>query len=195
MLTEGAVVGIPTYFSHNYRVEGQPLNQRFWQFFSMAGFSFFVDPPSDITAHTHLERMMGRCSAFVAIVNRRRGADRHNCSPFVLYEYGLSIQARRPRLLLIDQNVADEPFQALPPEEKQYFSPNDPAETDDELAEKIAGLTRLARSFPNRGKRLRGKIGLVVRVDGRSCSYAEPEVVERLKVVVNRPGFAGGSNS
>src|SRR5689334_8629266 len=99
-------MAIPTYFSHSYRLRDQKLNQTFWHLFSQAGFSFFVDPPSDATIHTHLERMMGRCSAFVAVVNRRRDVSRFFCSRFVLYEYGLSIQARRPRLLLIDRDVA-----------------------------------------------------------------------------------------
>jgi hypothetical protein len=88
---------IPTYFSHSYRLEDQALNQKFWRVFSEAGFSFFVDPPSDSTIHTYLERMMGRCSAFVAVVNRRLDVSRFFCSRFILFEYGLSIQARHER--------------------------------------------------------------------------------------------------
>jgi hypothetical protein len=110
-------MAIPTYFSHSYRLSDQALNKAFWHLFSEAGFSFFVDPPSDITIDTHLERMMGRCSAFVAVLNRRRDVSRYFCSRFVLYEYGLSIQARRPRLLLIDDRIASGPFQALAHEE------------------------------------------------------------------------------
>ena len=65
---------IPAYFSHNYRPEDQDLNQWFWRLFADAGFSFFVDPRSDITIHAHLERMMNRCSAFVAVANQRLDA-------------------------------------------------------------------------------------------------------------------------
>src|SRR5712672_2225735 len=63
----GKLMSIPTYFSHSYRVADQELNQTFWSHFSKAEFSFFVDPPSDSTIHTHLERMMRRCSAFVGV--------------------------------------------------------------------------------------------------------------------------------
>jgi hypothetical protein len=45
---------IPTYFSHSYRVADQEMNQTFWSEFSKSNFSFFVDPPSDATIHTHL---------------------------------------------------------------------------------------------------------------------------------------------
>ena len=89
-------MSIPTYFSHSYRLDDQPLNKTFWHLFSQAGFAFSVDPPSDTTIHTHLERMMGRCGVFVAVVNRRRNVPPYFCSRFVLYEYGLAIQARRP---------------------------------------------------------------------------------------------------
>src|SRR5713226_5156625 len=101
-MAEERQMTIPTYFSHSYRVEDQQLNEELWSLFSKEGFSFFVDPPSDTTIHTHLERMMGRCQAFVAVVNHRQGMSPFFCSRFVLYEYGLSIHTRRPRLLLID---------------------------------------------------------------------------------------------
>src|SRR5262245_54206951 len=113
---------IPTYFSHSYRLGDQKLNQTFWRLFAEAGFSFFVDPPSDTTSHTHLERMMGKCSAFVAVVSYRPEVSRVNCSPFILYEFGLAIQARRPRLLLIDSRVPKEPFAKLFDHEIYPFS-------------------------------------------------------------------------
>lgn len=103
-------------------------------------FSFFVDPPSDSTIHMHIERMMRRCSAFVAVVNRRRGAGEFFCSPFVLYEYGLSIQARRPRLLLIDDRVGDRRFHDLPDGEKHFFSAARPDLESAALRDKIGRL-------------------------------------------------------
>ena len=103
---------IATYFSHSYRLEDQRLNKTFWAHFK-SDFSFFVDPPSDITIHTHLERMMRRCGAFVAVFNRRRDVPKLHCSPFMLYEYGLAIQARIPKLLLIDNTINKRPFEKL----------------------------------------------------------------------------------
>jgi hypothetical protein len=128
-------MSIATYFSHSYRLANQDLNKFFWSLFS-ADFSFFVDPPSDATIDTHLERMMRRCSAFVAVVNRREGVSRLRCSPFVLYEYGLSVQARRPKLLLIDDNLSATRFENLDPQETHFFSANDPKAKLDELIKK-----------------------------------------------------------
>jgi hypothetical protein len=180
---------IPTYFSHSYRVEDQALNQAVWQLFA-SDFSFFVDPPSESTIHTHLERMMRRCSAFVAVVNRRRGAGQFFCSPFVLYEYGLSIQARRPRLLLIDDRVGDGPFRRLPDSEKHFFSTARPDLADDALRNKINRLREIAEHHPNRLGRPRGPIGLVVPVERSRCHYGDDRVVESLTAVARLRGFA-----
>jgi hypothetical protein len=46
-------MSIATYFSHSYRIVDQDQNKEFWSYFS-SDFSFFVDPPSDTTIHTHL---------------------------------------------------------------------------------------------------------------------------------------------
>ena len=135
-------MAIPTYFSHSYRLDDQDLNKKFWRLFAEANFSFFVDPPSDTTIHTHLERMMGRCSAFVAVVNRREDVGRFHCSRFILYEYGLAIQARRPRLLLIDKTVPDLAFSSLPQEEVYPFSRDERTER----AHKTEGKDRPAPS-------------------------------------------------
>ena len=43
-------MSIGTYFSHSYRVQDQALNKAFWSHFK-SDFSFFVDPPSDVTIH------------------------------------------------------------------------------------------------------------------------------------------------
>jgi hypothetical protein len=181
-------MAIPTYFSHSYRLEDQKLNETFWRLFSQAGFSFFVDPPSDTTIHTHLERMMGRCSAFVAVVNRRRDVAPFFCSRFVLYEYGLSIQARRPRLLLIDRRVPAAPFEALPPEQIHYFSADQPEERRDELISKIKQLRRVAATFPNRIRLERKPIAIMVPRDRSRCTYADRKT---LKLIEEAAGFAG----
>jgi hypothetical protein len=181
-------MAIPTYFSHSYRLEDQKLNETFWRLFSQAGFSFFVDPPSDTTIHTHLERMMGRCSAFVAVINRRREVAPFFCSRFVLYEYGLSIQARRPRLLLIDKRVPVPPFQALPPEQIHYFSADQPEERQNDLIGKIKELRRVATTFPNRLRLERKPIAILVPHDRSRCGYADRRT---LKLIEEAAGLAG----
>jgi hypothetical protein len=180
---------IPTYFSHSYRLEDQPLNQLFWRRFSKEGFSFFVDPPSDTTIHTHLERMMGRCSAFVAVVNRRREVNRFYCSRFVLYEYGLSIQARRPRLLLVDRRVARQPFEELADNEMHLFSADEPEAEQAALDRKIEELRRLSKNFPNRRYQARGTIALILPPKGQDCAYADPGLVKRIEEAADLVGF------
>ena len=174
---------IPTYFSHSYRLEDQDRNQEFWRLFSEAGFSFFVDPPSDTTIHAHLERMMNRCSAFVAVVNSRRGTP-HFCSPFVLYEYGLSIQARRPRLIIVDPAVGEDLFDNLPESEVHYFSK--PA---GELQSKIARLQQVAQNFPNRLDRARGPIASSSQKYRSACTYAKPNVRKRIEDAARSSGY------
>jgi hypothetical protein len=186
---ESANKTIPTYFSHSYRLEDQEINETFWRLFSQAGFSFFVDPPSDTTIHTHLERMMGRCSACVAVISRRRDVARFFCSRFVLYEYGLSLQARRPRLLLIDRRVPNSPFQALPPEQIHYFSADKPEERQDDLINKIKELRRVAATFPNRLHLERKSIAILVPRDRSRCGYADRKTLKLIEEAADLAGF------
>jgi hypothetical protein len=183
------LMSVPTYFSHSYRRDDQRLNQDFWKVFSGAGFSFFVDPRSDSTIHTHLERMMGRCSAFVAVVTRRRDVRRFYCSRFILYEYGLSIQARRPRLILRDHRVAPEPFERLTEDETHSFSPDKPLSRGRELTGKIKRLMDRAKTFPNRLDKARGPIALMLPPDEASCPYADPRVLDRIEQAADLAGF------
>ena len=182
-------MSIPTYFSHSYRVADQELNQIFWSYFSKAGFSFFVDPPSNSTIHTHLERMMRRCSAFVGVVNRRRDVSNFFCSRFVLFEFGLSIQARRPRLLLVDKRVNASPFERLSPDERHTFLPGKAEAGTKELSRKIKTLKRVAATFPNRLDEPRGPIAVLVPRDRSSCGYAQPHVLRRIEEAADAAGF------
>jgi TIR domain len=181
-------MSIETYFSHSYRVEDQELNETFWSYFS-SDFSFFVDPPSDTTIHTHLERMMRRCSAFVAVVNRRDDVAKLHCSPFVFYEYGLSVQARRPKLLLIDERVDDTPFKDLAPVETHSFSAREPKAHLDELLAKIDHLKSVARTYPNILGRQRGKIAVLVPENKSACAYAKDDVLQRIRATADDSGF------
>jgi hypothetical protein len=184
-------MSIATYFSHSYRRFDQEVNKIFWSRFS-ADFSFFVDPPSDATIDTHLERMMRRCSAFVAVVNRREDVSQSYCSPFVLYEYGLSVQARRPKLLMIDQRVSSTPFQYLDRDETHYFSASDPEATLDDLAPKIDRLKAISKAYPDALHRPRGKIAIMISPGTSDCAYAKPGVLRRIEETADLSGFEIG---
>lgn len=188
-MTRGRTVPIATYFSHSYRVEDQERNKAFWSHFK-SDFSFFVDPPSEITIHAHIERMMRRCSAFVAVFNRRKDIRTH-CSPFMLYEYGLAVQARRPKLLLIDRTLDSTPFGQLEPEERFDFSANDPDDGVEELKRKIKRLKKIAKAYPNALRRPRGKIAVIVPRD-KACAYADETILEEIKDIAHKHGFTIG---
>jgi hypothetical protein len=101
---------IPTYFSHSYRPEDSALNQLLWQRFARRGFYFTVDPGTELSSHTHLEAMMLRSSAFVAVVNYRPDNPPRFCSSFVHAELGLAVQSKTPKLVLVDARVAGPEF-------------------------------------------------------------------------------------
>jgi nucleoside phosphorylase len=104
--------GIPVYFSHSYWREDREVNDHFWRAFHDAGFSFTVDPASPSLHTTRLELMMARSVGFVAVVPFREAEERYQCSPFILYEYGLAAQAHQPLLVLRDRRVPPRYFRA-----------------------------------------------------------------------------------
>ena len=103
---------IPVYLSHSYRREDREVNAHFWRIFYDAGFSFTVDPRSTSLYTTALELMMARSVGFATVVTFRGEEERYLCSPFVMYEYGLAVQARQPRLVLRDKRVPPRNFRA-----------------------------------------------------------------------------------
>lgn len=103
---------VPVYFSHSYRRADRDVNEYFWQAFHDADFSFTVDPGSTALDTTKLELMMARSVGFVAVVTFRQEEERYQCSPFILYEYGLAVQTRQPRLVLRDKRVTPRHFRA-----------------------------------------------------------------------------------
>src|SRR5690348_16634140 len=95
---------IPTYFSHSYRPGDRDLNASFLRYFWDNGFAFAVDPGSKPLSTTQLEVMMRFSAAFVAVVTVR-DTPRYLCSPYIVYEYGLAVQADKPRLVIAERGV------------------------------------------------------------------------------------------
>lgn len=96
---------IPLYFSHSYRREDREINAYFWRAFHDAGFSFTVDPETTSIYTTALELMMARSVGFAAVVTFREEVEYDQCSPFIMYEYGLAVQAHLPRIVVRDKRV------------------------------------------------------------------------------------------
>ena len=103
---------VPVYFSHSYRRDDRDVNDHFWRAFYDAGFSFTVDPVSPSLYTTTLELAMARSVGFVSVVPFRQAEERYQCSPFILYEYGLAVQTHQPRLVLRDKRVPPRYFRA-----------------------------------------------------------------------------------
>ncbi|MEM7157035.1 MAG: toll/interleukin-1 receptor domain-containing protein [Myxococcota bacterium] len=183
---------IPTYFSHSYRLRDQNLNKELWSVFAKHGFFFSVDPPSNITVHAHLERMMRQNSCFVAVVNRRNEEAEVFCSRFVLYEMGLSLQARLPRLLLIDGEIGSSVFDSLSSEEKVFFSRGSDGHAQydrRELERKVLRLKARAEPLTSHTGKQRGPIGLLVPETKRSAAYGGASVRRKVGEVARLHGF------
>ena len=99
-----AGVRIPLYFSHSYRRADREIDAHFWKAFHDAGFSFTVDPETTSLYTTALELMMAQSVGFAAVVTFREEAE-YQCSPFIVYEYGLAVQAHQPRIVVRDKRV------------------------------------------------------------------------------------------
>jgi nucleoside phosphorylase len=96
---------IPVYLSHSYRLGDRDVNVHFWKIIHDAGFSITVDPGTTSFFPTTLEIMMARSVGYVAVVTFREEEEHYLCSPFIIHEYGLAVQAQRPRLVLRDKRV------------------------------------------------------------------------------------------
>jgi hypothetical protein len=173
--------GVPTYLSHSYRREDQETNLKFWPIFEQEGFYFSVDPPSNITTTAHLEQMMNASSCYVAIVNRRPDIPNYYCSPFILYEFGLAVQAKRPMLLLVDDKIGrDSPqFERVDPSDMVFFKSNEPMACERELRQKIKGLKE--RAPPIVAKAGRRPIGVVLGEGRESEGYGARRTFSLIK--------------
>jgi nucleoside phosphorylase len=151
---------VPVYFSHSYRREDRDLNDHFWHAFWDANFSFTVDPGSTSLSTTTLERMMARSVGFAAVVTFRPEEAEYQCSPFVLYEYGLAVQVDRPRLVLRDRRVSPRFFQAPDTLEVEF----DVVALDrcaEQLGEQLRKFHGATSRHPAGRRYRRGKVGVV----------------------------------
>lgn len=163
------------YFSHSYRWEQKELNHHIWNTLN-SHFYFAVDPP-DVDREpmqvAYLETMMMRSACFIAVIGRRDDLGPQLCSPYQLFENALAIRARRPRLLIIADDI-DAALLGPEPEAVVRFEASAQREglawferprNDETLRETIEKFRNIVRSTPippyNRG----GPIGLALPRD------------------------------
>lgn len=172
---------VPVYFSHSYRREDRDVNEYFWRAFYDADFSFTVDPGSTALDTTKLELMMARSVGFVAVVTFRQEEERYQCSPFILYEYGLAVQVHQPRLVLRDKRVTPRHFRAAETTELEF----DVAALErcaDDLHRELKRF-HVVTSGRMAGRRFRqGRVGIALAADtdtSRPGAGSRRAVVER----------------
>ncbi len=107
------------YFSHSYRPSEKEINLFFWDLLSKHHLYFTVDSeenrgkPMDIS---YLEWMMRRSACFVAVIPRRDDSPPYNCSPYQIFENGLAIRAKKPRLIFVEKGLNETIFGVRPGE-------------------------------------------------------------------------------
>jgi nucleoside phosphorylase len=152
---------IPTYFSHSYRRADREVNLFFWRLFCEHGFFFAVDPKSTTLSAPYLEYLIQRASCFVSVLVHRSEQPRYRCSPFLLFEYGLAVRARKPRLIFVEQGV---PGRFFPTGAHTVIPFNRQRLEDDRkiFTDAIQQLAAVARPNRRSDVALRGKVGILL---------------------------------
>jgi nucleoside phosphorylase len=166
---------VPVYFSHSYRTTDREINEFFWRLFWDNKFLFTVDPKSDNLSVPYLELMVKRAACFAAVVTERPEQRYYRCSPFILFEYGLAVQAQKPRLVFVEEGVSAAYFQDANGIQKFNRSRVRLQSERDLFRDRIAVLAEESRAYRNVDVRLRGKVGLLLQEHaGSSTVYSGP---------------------
>jgi hypothetical protein len=168
---------IPTYFSHSCRPEDRAINLHFWKLFWSAGFAFTVDPRPDRLSIPHVELILRRCPCFVAVVTHRPEVDRYRTSPYFVFEYGLAVQANKPRLVFLERAVARHHYEES---SRFVFDRGAIAGHDRRYLGAIRQLHRAGAAQVPRDDARRGSVGLLLP---RAAAYREatPAIVDVLR--------------
>ena len=151
---------VPTFFSHSYRPEDREINVHFWKLFWDAGFAFTVDPKSNRLSIPHLEYTLRHSACFIGVVTRRQDQDRYLTSPYLVFEYGLAVQAKKPRVVFVEHGVSGRYFE---PTHSIAFhrDANAGARYDTERARTaIHSLHQMSAPYLHDGIRQVGSVGL-----------------------------------
>jgi nucleoside phosphorylase len=157
------------YYSHSYRVEDREINKHFWGLCSEANFAFIVDPRSGRLSIPFVERMIQGSDSFVSVVTERANVPRYLTSPYFIFEYGLAVQANKPRLVFLEDTVARYHFE----DSRSVIVFNRESLADD-VERHIEAIRQFRRSIapadPDRHRR--GSVGLLLPERGDSADVA-----------------------
>src|SRR2546430_10624439 len=100
---------------HSYRQEDREINRLLWELFWNEGFTFTVDPQSgEPLSIPHLELMMRRSAAALAIAPFRADQDHYKTSPYIVFEHNMAVRAMKPRLVIAEAPGSGHWFEASP---------------------------------------------------------------------------------
>jgi hypothetical protein len=97
------------YWAHSYREEDAAINRHFGLLIEQAERMIVnFDPPSASVNESKLLQNLRSCDGMVAVLTRRATGP----SPYILFEIGLALRARKPLVVFIDDRIRGD---VLPP--------------------------------------------------------------------------------
>src|SRR5262245_15658790 len=178
---------ILAYFSHSYREADRDVNSFFWDLFHDEGIFFTVDPQSQLFSIPYLESMMVLSNCFVAVITRRDTP--LGCSPYILFEYGLALEAQKPALVFVEQGMSGSPFPRDPGRIVPFNrKPDRLADYKGEFIRAIQSLASKVRGYRNPDVRLRQPCGLVIRTGSDVEQVYTPALIRSLTTELRKFG-------
>lgn len=93
------------YWAHSYRQEDAEINKHFGILIEQAARMIVnFDPPSKQVNGSKLEQNLRSCDGMIAVLSWRPSGP----SPYILYEIGLSLRARKPLLVFVDDRLPND---------------------------------------------------------------------------------------
>jgi hypothetical protein len=169
------------YWAHSYRDEDAELNRHIGLLIEKAEQMIVnFDPPSKSVNDSKLAQNLRSCDGLVAVLSWRSTGP----SPYILYEIGLALRARKPLIVFVDERL---PSNILPPRILQqryshrlFFRQVRDHRYSLQVLKNYMGEQPPPRYQPPQGQRTCGLVGL------GSIDKASREIVRR---VVSARGF------
>jgi hypothetical protein len=93
------------YWAHSYREEDAQINRHFGVLIEQSARMIVnFDPPSKSVNEAKLDQNLRSCDGMVAVLTWRATGP----SPYILYEIGLSLRARKPLVVFLDDRLSGE---------------------------------------------------------------------------------------
>jgi hypothetical protein len=91
------------YWAHSYRTPDAQVNAHFGRLIEDAKLIANLDPPSNDVNASKLEQNLRVCDGMVVVLPWRDSGP----APYILYEIGLALRARKPVLVFLDDRLSD----------------------------------------------------------------------------------------